>query len=109
MINLNQFDELLERHANLTLLALSACETATGNEKAVLGLAGVAVKQGIPNTLGSLWQVQDGVSARIIQKFYENLEQDVPPVKALQLAQLQEIENINQHPRSWAAFLLIVS
>ncbi|MGK7884856.1 MAG: CHAT domain-containing protein, partial [Crocosphaera sp.] len=70
IINLNDFDELLQRYANLSLLTLSACETATGNEKAVLGLAGVAIKQGIPNTLGTLWQVQDQISARIIKEFY---------------------------------------
>ena len=107
IINLNDFDALLQRYANLSLLTLSACETATGNEKAVLGLAGVAIKQGIPNTLGTLWQVQDQISARIIKQFYQNLEQNMPPVKALQVAQVRELENISQHPRSWAAFLLI--
>ena len=107
IIDLNDFDELLQRYANLSLLTLSACETATGNEKAVLGLAGVAIKQGIPNTLGTLWQVQDQISARIIKQFYQNLEQNMPPVKALQVAQVRELENISQHPRSWAAFLLI--
>ena len=107
IINLNDFDALLQRYANLSLLTLSACETATGNEKAVLGLAGVAIKQGIPNTLGTLWQVQDQIYARIIKEFYQNLEQNIPPVKALQLAQIQELNKISQHPRSWAAFLLI--
>lgn len=107
IIDLNDFDDLLQRHTNLSLLTLSACETATGNEKAVLGLAGVAIKQGIPNTLGTLWQVQDNVSARLIRQFYQNIENNIPPVKALQLAQLRELENISQHPRSWAAFLLI--
>ncbi len=93
--------------SSLRLLTLSACETAKGNEQAVLGLAGVALKTGTNSILGTLWQVQDNVSLRLIKNFYENLDLGFSPAKALQLAQISEIDNMTQHPKLWSAFLLI--
>jgi len=50
LIGLFQF-----RDTSLDLLTLSACETAIGDERAALGLAGVAVKAGARSALASLW------------------------------------------------------
>jgi CHAT domain-containing protein/uncharacterized protein YqcC (DUF446 family) len=41
------------------LLALSACETAVGDDRAALGLAGVALKAGVKSALASLWNFID--------------------------------------------------
>ncbi|MEO2237326.1 MAG: CHAT domain-containing protein, partial [Candidatus Poseidoniia archaeon] len=41
------------------LLVLSACETAMGDERAALGLAGVAIRAGARSAMGSLWSVSD--------------------------------------------------
>ena len=43
----------------LELLVLSACETALGDERAALGLAGVAVQAGARSAVASLWKVHD--------------------------------------------------
>ncbi len=58
LINVNQFDELL-RTRNLRnsqpieLLVLSACNTAQGDDRAILGLAGVAVRAGASQHFGN--------------------------------------------------------
>jgi CHAT domain-containing protein len=41
----------------LELLTLSACETAAGDDRAALGLAGVAVRAGARSALATLWAV----------------------------------------------------
>lgn len=109
LIDLNDFDAILKFNSNLKFLILSACDTATGNQKAVLGLAGIAIKNGIPHTLGTLWKVQDDTSSKLIQHFYDNLKQNILPSKALQLAQIQAMKEsrTRQHPRNWSPFLLI--
>jgi CHAT domain-containing protein len=43
--------------APLELLVLSACETAAGDDKAALGLAGVAIRSGARSAIGSLWAI----------------------------------------------------
>jgi hypothetical protein len=43
----------------IELLVLSACQTATGDKRAALGLAGVAVRAGALSTLASLWSVAE--------------------------------------------------
>ena len=45
--------------APLELLVLSACETASGDEQAALGLAGVAMRSGARSAVGSLWPIPD--------------------------------------------------
>ena len=42
------------RERPLELLVLSACQTAAGNERAGLGLAGVAIRAGARSAMGSL-------------------------------------------------------
>ena len=57
----------------LELLTLSACETASGDERAALGLAGVAIRAGARSALATLWSVQDQASADLISEFYTQL------------------------------------
>ena len=58
------------------LLVLSACQTAAGDERAALGLAGVAVKAGARSALASLWAVNDESTARLVGEFYRRLAAD---------------------------------
>ena len=58
-INIRDLDELLrdetfKRKNAIELLVLSACQTATGDSRATLGLAGVAVQSGARSTLATL-------------------------------------------------------
>jgi CHAT domain-containing protein len=94
------------------LLTLSACETAVGNERAALGLAGVALRAGVNSAVASLWQVDDEATPAVIIEFYSQLHNlSLSKAKALQQAQIRMLTDKNyvryQHPYYWSAFLLI--
>jgi CHAT domain-containing protein/tetratricopeptide (TPR) repeat protein len=107
-----EFDQLLQaREQNpsntLELLVLSACETAEGDEHAVLGLAGVATRGGARSTLASLWLVDDESTASLMSEFYEGLKNGLTKAEALRHAQLTLLQGRYNHPRFWAAFVLL--
>ncbi|MGF1590671.1 MAG: CHAT domain-containing protein [Pleurocapsa sp.] len=120
-LNLNSLSDLLSSSNNNQpeLIVLSACDTATGDERAVLGLAGVAVRSG-SSTLASLWSVEDVSTAQLMSQFYRELENPATQkVAALQKAQLSSIESLRAnpplpqlkqlppHPYYWAAYVLV--
>jgi CHAT domain-containing protein/tetratricopeptide (TPR) repeat protein len=107
-----EFDQLLQaRGQNLSntleLLVLSACETAEGDEHAVLGLAGVATRAGARSTLASLWLVDDESTASLMSEFYQGLKNGLTKAEALRHAQLTLLQGRYNHPRFWAAFVLL--
>jgi len=97
------------RDEPVELLTLSACQTAAGDDRAALGLAGVAVKAGARSALATLWTVNDPASALLVSEFYRQLENPaVSKAKALQQAQLKLIQDPRyRHPGYWSPFLLI--
>lgn len=107
---LDQFIGLFKyRDDPLELLTLSACDTAEGDDRAALGLAGVAIKAGARSALATLWEVNDEVSAQLVIDFYKELrDPSVSRVGALRRAQLKLVEDPRyDHPGFWAPFLLI--
>ena len=111
-INVNELDHLLRtleqsQSGTLELLVLSACETASGDKRAALGLAGVAVRAGARSTLASLWLVDDESTALLMSHFYQELKTGVSKAEALRRAQLVLLQGKYQHPRLWAAFVLL--
>jgi CHAT domain-containing protein len=58
------------REQPIELLTLSACSTAAGDDRAALGLAGVAIKAGARSALASLWNVNDESTSDLIDSFY---------------------------------------
>lgn len=117
LINVNRFDNLLRagslrRSQPIELLVLSACNTAQGDNQAILGLAGVAVRAGARSTIATLWGANDEATANLMGKFYTNLATDtqISKAKALrqaQLALLAEEDSQYRHPYYWAPFVLI--
>lgn len=101
------------RDQPIELLTLSACETAAGNERAALGLAGIAVQSGARSALASLWRVDDQATAILMTEFYRALKggpgvEPLSKAKALQAAQISALKNENTYePRFWAPFLMI--
>ncbi|MCK4743785.1 MAG: CHAT domain-containing protein [Sulfuriflexus sp.] len=91
------------------LLTLSACQTAAGDERAALGLAGIAIKAGARSALATLWYINDQASSVLVSKFYDKLRVDeLSKAKALQQAQLSLMKDKRyQHPSYWSPFLLI--
>ena len=93
----------------LELLSLSACQTAAGDDRAALGLAGIAIKAGARSALATLWFVSDEASSALVVDFYRQLQDpSVSKAMALRNAQLKLLENPDyQHPIYWAPFLLL--
>ena len=91
------------------LLVLSACETAAGDEKAALGLAGAAIQAGARSVMGSLWSVSDEGTAQLVEEFYRQLKDpSISKAAALQRAQTKLMANETfQHPYFWSPFLMI--
>ncbi len=113
-IKVNELSYLLQntdqrRPSGIELLVLSACETATGDKRAALGLAGVAVRSGVRSTVASLWNVDDESSALLLSQFYQELAKTpVNKAEALRRAQLTLLKNpAYRHPIYWAPYVLV--
>ena len=95
----------------IELLVLSACETAAGDNRAALGLAGIAVRAGARSTLATLWSVDDRSAAALMNEFYKQLaDRNLTKAEALQRAQLSLWSNPSQdwkRPYFWAAYTLV--
>ncbi|MDX2100602.1 MAG: CHAT domain-containing protein [Leptolyngbyaceae cyanobacterium bins.59] len=94
----------------IELLVLSACETAKGDDRAPLGLAGIALKSGARSTIASLWKVNDFATSQLMQEFYKELAtRKVTKAVALQRAQQAILKdpNFRRLPFFWAPFILV--
>lgn len=116
-INVNQLSSILEkvelsRNQPLELLVLSACQTAAGDARSALGLAGVATRSGARSTIATLWRVNDKASANLVSQLYEQLAQvsktGISKAEALRRAQLSILNNPQyQSPYYWGAYVLL--
>jgi CHAT domain-containing protein len=113
-INLNNLDRLLQNRniradKSIDLLVLSACETASGDNRATLGLAGVAIQARTRSTLASLWKVNDKATQILMANFYQNLvTKKLSKAESLKLAQQSLLRNPQyRSPYYWAAFVLV--
>ena len=112
-LTIDRLDQLIGlfkfRDEPLELLTLSACDTAEGDDRAALGLAGVAVKAGARSAVATLWSVNDEASAELVADFYRELKRpEVSRAAALQRAQVKLLGDPRyQHPGFWSPFLLI--
>jgi CHAT domain-containing protein len=97
------------REDPLELLTLSACQTGVGDDRAALGLAGVAIKAGARSALATLWFINDEASAELVSEFYRQLRNPkLSKAQALQLAQQRLLaDRVYEHPAYWSAFLLL--
>jgi CHAT domain-containing protein len=93
----------------LELLTLSACDTAAGDDRAALGLAGMAIKAGARSALATLWNINDEASVDLVLDFYRELKDtSVSRAVALQRAQIKMLANPRyEHPGFWSPFLMI--
>ena len=115
-LEITELQELLrDRESNqaspIELMVLSACQTATGDKRATLGMAGMAVRSGARSTLATLWSVKDESTSKLLNKFYQQLimsDADINTAAALRQAQLSLIESDQfSHPFYWSPFVLV--
>jgi CHAT domain-containing protein len=91
------------------LVTLSACEsgrvTVTGGDELV-GLSRGFLHAGASSIVQSLWRVEDGSTARLMERFYRGLAAGVGKGAALRAAQLASLDT-GDPPYVWAPFELI--
>ncbi len=99
-INVSELDNLLRQQGNhhkaIELLVLSACQTASGDERAALGMAGIAVRAGARSTLATLWSVADESTAELMSRFYTLLTQGATQTYTAQ-AQIDQSHTDQSH------------
>ena len=114
LLDINELAELLKSSNpsgdnSIDLLVLSACETAAGDERAALGLAGMAVRSGARSTIATLWSVNDEATSKLMGQLYGQLAgQKVSKAEALRQAQLTLLKDKwYQHPFYWSPYILV--
>lgn len=110
-LTLAEMERLIRGMSNnaepIDLLALTACETAIGDERAALGLGGVAVRAGAKSAIASLWTINDATTAELSADFYRGfISGQLSKAKALQTAQIKMIQ-ADRHPGFWAPYVLV--
>jgi CHAT domain-containing protein len=93
----------------IDLLVLSACKTADGDRRAVLGLAGIGLQSGVRSTVASLWVANDQSTSDFMNIFYQSLndkKSNLSRSEALRRAQINFIRD-KKFPRDWAPFVLV--
>jgi len=94
----------------IELLVLSACQTAKGDKRSALGIAGVAVQAGARSTVASLWVVEAESNALLMRGFYQRLKNGLSKAESLRQTQLALLEDPKySHPYFWAPFILVGS
>jgi CHAT domain-containing protein len=114
-VNVKELSELLrsreggDRAQAIELLVLSACDTAAGDDRAALGLAGLAVKSGARSTIATLWPVKDKAASLLMTQFYSNLKnKNFTKAEALRQAQLHLIQKTDfREPFFWSGVVLV--
>lgn len=112
-ITVSDLDTLLQSRRRksepIELMVLSACQTAEGDDRATLGLAGMAIRSGARSTLATLWAVNDESTADLMIEFYVALENtDLSKAQALRQAQIKILKDPQfSHPLYWSPFVLI--
>ena len=113
-LNVNELNSVLRSREEggkgaIELLVLSACQTAVGDKRAALGLAGVAVKAGARSTVATLWFVSDEATAKLMTQFYRELsDTTITKAEALRRAQVSLLKNSEyQAPIYWAPYVMV--
>jgi CHAT domain-containing protein len=104
-------DDIYKLHLRADLVVLSACQSGLGHElrgEGVMGMTRGFFYAGAQRVLVSLWNVNDRVTAQLMQRFYHGiLEEGLSPAAALRTAQ-NDIRGQKrwQAPYYWAGFML---
>lgn len=91
------------------LVILAACGTFRGDVMHVAGMPSVArafLTAGARAVVGTLWEIDDDVSAALFLRFHERLRAGASPATALRAAQLEMLRSPDprwKHPASWSA------
>jgi CHAT domain-containing protein len=94
---------------------LASCSTLRGHTAGVEGVPSVArafLLAGVPSIIGTLWDIEDGEAAAIVDTLHEHLAQGAPAADALRTSQLNAIYNRVaelRHPSRWSPFAVLAT
>ncbi|HEX2062531.1 MAG TPA: CHAT domain-containing protein, partial [Thermoanaerobaculia bacterium] len=100
----------LSRHP---LVVLAACGTFRGDPLHVSGMSSLSrafLTAGARGVVGTLWEIDDDVSARVFLRFHEHLRTGMTPARALRAAQIDFRHSTDPrlgHPATWAPVALL--
>jgi CHAT domain-containing protein len=110
-------EELLTslKFSHTRLVVLSTCSSAGGlpvGPEGVAPLVRAFLGAGVPTVVGSLWPVKDATTETLMVSFHRHYAESGDAAKALQLAQIEALKNINHQPGltsvlAWAPFQVI--
>ncbi|MEY4210661.1 MAG: hypothetical protein RLZ92_1042 [Pseudomonadota bacterium] len=111
-VNLIDFKNSLDadslKREPIDLLTLSACKTAEGDDRMLLGFSGLAVKSNVLSAVGSLWSINDDATMEFMRLFYQGLDHSLNKAEAMRDAQVNMIKSKKfRHPFYWSPFILI--
>jgi CHAT domain-containing protein len=95
------------------LVVLAACGTLRGNPLHVAGMSSLSrafLLAGARGVVGTLWEVDDDVSAVLFRSFHAHLRAGMPPAEALRAAQIDALHSPDprlRHPASWSPVELL--
>lgn len=111
---LRAFEIYKMKLAKVRLVVLSACNTGIERNyegEGAVGLARPFIAAQVPLVVASLWTVDSDATAELMIKFHQHRIQDrLPTVKALRLAQVEMLSDTNarhRQPYYWAGFAAI--
>jgi CHAT domain-containing protein len=103
-IRVHAWEILNLRLTRAPVVILAGCSTANDAEgRTTISLSSAFIAAGASAVVGSLWDVEDQSTARLMINFHQHLSQGMPASEALALAQRSAIAR-NEHVASWAAF-----
>jgi CHAT domain-containing protein/Tfp pilus assembly protein PilF len=97
--------------SNLSLIVLSACDTANGDNNDILGVSSLSnafFMAGAKSTIANLWKVNDSISKKFFTDFYTNTNSTNTHFSTFKETQRNIYnmckENNVEHPLLWACF-----
>lgn len=92
------------------LVALTACQTALGRQirgEGTTGMGWAFQYAGARSVLMTLWNVAEGPSVNLVERFFRHLKEGKSKLEALTLARGELRQEGYQHPYYWAPFILV--
>ncbi len=105
--------EIYNMELECELVTMSSCSSSFGDVKQGEGLFSLTrafLFAGAQSVLGTLWQIQDKATAKLMKYYYRNLSQEKGKSEALRaakLAYIDESSNVEAHPYYWSSFILV--
>lgn len=104
--------EIAMMKLNADLVTLSACDTSLGRIEGQEGVANFVrafLQAGSRNVVSALWEVDDTLTATLMQRFYAHLTRRLTPVEALRAAKIDIRRRYGRTESiaAWASFVVV--